>query len=118
MVSIDYLHEVAYGCIEIAKSIHFGNVDPLQFTHSMRMRAERVTKHISWLTKRINSDGWSGLPDRFEILWGPDYCGRYDLVQFNKGSIIGITFLVLPANSPLPIIDKRQEVEAFVVQHE
>ena len=118
VVSIDYLHEMAYGCIEIAKSVHFGNVDPLQFTHSMRMRAERGTKHISWLTKRINSDGWSELPDRFEILWGPDYCGRYDLLQFNKGSIIGITFSVLPANSPLPIIDKRQEVEAFVVQHE
>ena len=114
LVSIDYLHEVASGCIRIAKYIYSGNFSPLDSTHSRRMRWSRKKKYDAWLMVRMNSDGWEDLPDRLEILWGPDYRGRYDLLLF-KGDGIKAYFSELPEVFSLPIIDKRTELEDFDV---
>lgn len=115
LVSIDYLHEVSGGCIHIAEAIHYGNFDPLDSTHSQRMRWARKKKRDAWLMVRMNSGGWDELPDRLEILWGPDYRGRHDLLLFKGGGIIAY-FSELPEDFPLPIIDKRAEVEAYDVE--
>ena len=116
LISIDYLHEVAYGCIQLAMSIHFGNFNPREFTHSLRMYRQRGEKYNAWLTKRLASESLSELPDRWEILWGPDYLGRYDLIEF-VGGVGTPLFTVLPENTSLPIVDKRKEVADFDVQH-
>ena len=113
-MSVDYQHEVAYGCNLIVKSVHYGSIDPRQHTYSRRMLMERRSKYNAWLTARMNSAGWGDLPDRWEILWGPDPLGQYDLLRFEAGSIVP-RFDKLPENPSLPIVDKRAEVEAFDV---
>ena len=113
-MSVDYQHEVAYGCNQIVKSVHYGDIDPRQYTYGRRMFMERGSKYNAWLTVRINSEGWGDLPDRWEILRGPDPLERYDLLLFQEGSIHSY-FAKLPENPSLPIDDKRMEVEAFNV---
>ena len=112
VVSIDYLHEVIRGCINIAEYIFRGNFPPLDSTRSQRMRWSRKEKYNAWLMVRMNSADWENLCDRLEILWGPDYRGRYDLLLF-QGDGIKAYFAKLPENFSLPLIDKRTEVEAF-----
>ena len=52
------------------------------------------------------------LGDRLEILWGPDYRGRYDLCLFeDKGR--KDYFSEIPDGFELPVVDKRKEVEAL-----
>ena len=111
-ISIDYLHEVAYGCIEILKYIHYRLGHAGDFKLSLRMHRGRSEKYNSWLTLRINSEDWGTLPDRIEILWGPDYQNRYDLLVV-KGGSCSIRFSVLPENPSLQVDDKRNEVEEF-----
>ena len=60
-VSVDYLHEVVFGCIKIVKHAKNGRFEPLQYTHSWRMRRERQRKYDDWLTVRMNSVGWMTL---------------------------------------------------------
>ena len=74
-VSVDYLHEIVYGCIVILNNSRHDRSDPTQYTRSWRLRSERSKKHYDWLTVRMNSDGWDELRDRLEILWGPDHLG-------------------------------------------
>lgn len=112
LVSVDYLHEVTYAAIVIADSIVTGNCDPRQFTKSGRMRHTRTNKYTDWLTVRMNSDGWKELGDRLEILWGPDYRGRYDLCLF-QGQQMAQCFSDIPKDFDLPIVDKRKEIATF-----
>ena len=114
-ISIDYLHEVAYGCNEIAKSAYRGEPATRQYTHSRRMYFSRQEKYQAWLTVRMNSDGWGELPDRWEILWGPDYRERYDLLLF-KGKGMEPFLSEWPENPALPIFDKRKELEEYDVE--
>ena len=113
-ISIYYLHEVAYGCNSIIKYIHRGNkgVNPRADTYSWRMHWLRREKCDEWLTERLNSDDGRKLPDRWEILSGPDYIGRYDILQVKDGDIL-LSFSARPQNSPLPIVDKRKKLEGF-----
>ena len=89
-ISIDYLHEVAYGCNEIAKSAHYGNMNPRQDTHSWRMYWSRQEKYRAWLTVWMNSDSWGEFSDRCELMRGPDYRGRYDFVVFPRENSISL----------------------------
>ena len=114
MVSVGFLHEIAYGCTRMVEYAHNGNSEPSRYTHSWRMRRKRDRKCRDWLTVRMNSDGWDELPDRFEILWGPDYRERHDLILF-KGKSAKTYFAELPEGFSLPIVDKRQEIESFDV---
>ena len=63
---------------------------------------------------RMNSQRGDELGDRLEILWGPDYRGRHDLLRF-KGKATQLCFAELPENFSLPLVDKRQEFESFDV---
>ena len=115
LVSIDYLHEVAYGCARIIEHAHSDLSEPSEFTRSWRMYRQRATKYRHWLTVRMNSEGWDELGDRLEILWGPDYRGRYDLYLFTD-NVSKAYFSELPDAGTLPVVDKRNEIETFDVE--
>ena len=115
LVSVDYLHEIVFACIRTIEFAHFGRFDPTQHTHSWRMRRERLKKYHDWLTVRMNSEGWNELKDRLEILWGPDYLGRYDLYLF-RDQKKSEWFSDMPRDFSSPIVDKRKEIEHFDVE--
>ena len=111
-VSVDYLHEVAYGAIRIVDWIVHKTSPPSQHTHSWRLYCKREEKYSQWYDVRMGSDGWDELGDRVESLWGPDYLGRYDLYIF-EGNTIKPTFSELPTDLKLRILDKRKELEDY-----
>ena len=113
-VSVEFLHEIAYGCTRMVEYAHTGNSNPSKYTHSWRMHRKRNKKQRAWLMVRVNSKGWDKLGDRLEILWGPDYRGRYDLVLFRGKKAIK-DFAERPEGLSLSIVDKRQEIESFDV---
>ena len=117
LVSVDYLHEIVYGCTRIIEYAHKGEFEPSQYTRTWRMRRERKgkRKYSAWLTVRRNSPGWYDLGDRLEILWGPDYRGRYDL-YLSRGKERKYLFSEIPDDSALPVVDKRKEIETFDVE--
>ena len=112
-VSVDYLHEVVFGCNRIVEYARNGRFDPTRYTHSWRLRWERKRKCDAWLNARLNSPEWDDLGDRLEVLWGPDYRGRCDLLHFiGRGTTP--RFSAVPDNIGVPIVDKREEVEALL----
>lgn len=115
VVSVDYLHELVYGCIRIIEYVKNGITEPDTCTHSWRMRWKREIKYRHWLLVRANSDEWNDLDDRLEILWGPDYRGRYDLYLFRGKQIIDY-FSEIPDDFELPIEDKTKEIANFDVE--
>ena len=115
LVSVDYLHEIGYGCIRIIEYVINGRFKPHQYTYSRRMQHKRQAKYNQWLTVRMNSDGCDELGDRLEILWGPDPLGRYGLCLFQVKET-KFYFSGNPEQFELPVIDKRKEVENFDVK--
>ena len=115
IVSVDYLHETVYGCIRIGEHASNGRFEPMRYTRSWRLRGQRTQKYQDWLTVRMNSEGWNELGDRLEILWRPDYLGRYDLYLF-RSKVMQAYFSEPPDNCTLPVIDKRKEIESFDVE--
>ena len=111
-VSIDYLHEIVFGCTQILKFLSNGRYDPSEFTHSWRLREERKKVYDDWMSSRITSSEFDDLGDRVEILWGPDYKDRYDLLIFEDREITP-RFESIPNDSGLEVKDKREEIEAF-----
>ena len=115
-VSIEFMHEVIFGTLRIAEYAANGKFEPSQHLYSLRKRGDRWEgKFNHWLTVRMNSEGWEELGDRLEILWGPDYKNRYDMLLF-KGRGRENCFCEMPEDFDLPIIDKRAEVEKFDVE--
>ncbi len=62
----------------------------------------------------MNLPGWGEECDRLEILWGPDYGGRYDYLVFEDSRIRSF-FARLPDSEKveLAMLDKRSELESF-----
>ena len=114
-VSVDYFHEVVFGCIRIIQYARNERFEPSQYTRSWRMRRERKRKYNAWLTVRMNTVGWDKLDDRLEIFWGPDYRNRYDLWLF-RGRGMNNYFTQIPDDLKLPIVDKRTEIGAYDVE--
>ena len=108
-VSVEYLHEIVFGCIKLINFAMDGYFEPSEFTHSWRMRSERMSKYDAWLNARMVSPGWDALGDRVEILWGPDYRGRHDIFVF-RGKTIDDRFSEIPDGVGFPIVDKRKEI--------
>ena len=115
LVSVDYLHEIVYGANSIVEYAHDSKWKPSGLTYSYRLRWDRREKYHHWLTVRMNSEGWSEIGDRLEILWGPDYRGRYDLFVF-RGESIQERFSDIPKGLNFPVIDKRADIETFDVE--
>ena len=114
-VSVDYLHEIAFGCTRVVEYATNGRFDPSRYTHSWRLRGRRNVKYNDWLTVRMNSEAWDELGERLEILWGPDHLGRYDLYLF-RGKGISEYFSQIPDDFAIPVVDKRKEIETFDVE--
>lgn len=115
LVSVDYLHELTYGLTRIVEWAVYKRFHPSHRTHSWRLRWKRQQKYHDWNTVRINSKTGCEPGDRIETLWGPDYCGRYDLYIF-QGRNTKSVFGEVPADLELPVVDKRREIELFDVE--
>ena len=112
-VSIDFLHEITYGCIQMVLRIQKGDSNPSSFTNSLRMFDERSVRiYRNWYTNRIASEEWDELSDRVEILRGPDYKGRFDY-QIFCGNKTTRFFGVPPDTFDLPVMDMRTAVAKF-----
>ena len=115
VVSVEFLHEIVFGCVRMIEYAHNGRFKPTQYTRGWRLRRKRKQKYSDWLTVRMNTDGWDDMGDRLEILWGPDYRGRHDLLLF-KGGGMRHYFTKVPDDFSLPIIDKRKDIDEFDVE--
>ena len=113
-VSINVMHEVVYGCVQLVRSIDKGDDKAGGATYSWRLRWKRSHLYRDWLTVRMNSPRWGQEGDRFEILYGPDYGDRYDYLVFDGGQIRSF-FAPLPnaEEADLSVVDKRGELESF-----
>lgn len=113
-VSINVMHEVVYGCVQLVESIYRSDERAAGAIYSRRLRQKRLGIHRAWLRARMNSPGWGQEGDRIEILWGPDYGDRYDYLVF-KGDTRQPFFGPLPKADEVevPMIDKRSELESF-----
>lgn len=115
IVSVDYLHEIVFGCARILEHAINGRFDPASHIRSWRLRHNRMEKYSHWLTVRMNSEGWGEQGDRWELLWGPDYLDRHDLLLFKDEGRLHF-FSKIPDDSGLPIVDMREEIESFDVE--
>ena len=113
-VSINIMHETAYGSVRLLESIHKGSNEARRYTYSWRLHRTRAQHSRDWLTVQMNSPRWNRGHDRLEILWGPDYSDRYDYFVV-EGDRVRSCFAPLPNADELefPIVDKRAELEAF-----
>ncbi len=116
-VSINAMHEIMYGCVELLRSIQEGTGKASRADYSWRLHEYRWGFHREWLDSRLNSSGRDQEGDRLEILWGPDYRERYDYVVV-KGSRGTIFFRRLPntEESDVPVVDKRRELEVCEIE--
>ncbi len=114
LVSVNVMHEVAFGCVMIVESIYKDEDLTERYTYSWRLQRERSKLLSIWFSNRINSLGWGQEGDRIEILWGPDYNDRYDYLAF-KDDRHQWFFAPLPnaEETKLSMIDKRQELKSF-----
>ncbi len=115
LVSINLIHEIVYGCIELIRLIRIGSENQVRrSTYSWRLYWVRKRFQIEWLNVRLNSPEWGGGEDRIEITFGPSYGNRYDYFIF-KGESIQPYFAPLPDKEQIkfPILDKRSELALF-----
>jgi hypothetical protein len=114
LVSINVMHEMVFGCLQLVESIDKGDQEARQGTYGWRLRRKRSRLQRDWLTVRMNSPDWGKEGDRLEILSGPVYGDRYDYLVF-QGDRIRSFFAPLPdaVEVGLPVRDKRHELEAF-----
>lgn len=114
LVSINVMHEVVYGCVQLISSIDKGDEKADRATYSWRLYWKRSRLQRDWLMVRMNSPEWGQEGDRLEILSGPAYGDRYDYLVF-EGDRIRPFFAPLPDAEEvgLPIRDKRSELASF-----
>ena len=113
-VSINVMHEVVFGCVQLVRSIDKRDEKAEEATYSWRLRWRRSDRYQDWLTVRMNSPRWGNEGNRLEILWGPGYGDRYDYLVFEDGRIRSF-FAPLPntEDTELSVIDKRRELKLF-----
>ena len=112
LVSVDYLHEIVFGCVRILQCAEHPGFNPRDFCRSRRLHEERMHACGDWLDSRLKSDGLHSKEARYEILWGPDYQDRYDLLSFRDGRLVS-SLSKLPDDQGLLVVDKRDEIKAF-----
>ena len=113
-VSINVMHEVVYGCVQLVRSIDKRDGNAGGATYSWRLQWRRSTLQQDWLTVRMNLPDWGQEGDRLELLWGPGYGDRYDYLVFEGGRIRSF-FAPLPnaEEAGLLVVDKRSELRSF-----
>ena len=108
-VCVDYLHEVVYGCIRMIVYAGNSRFPPSGYTHSNRLRWDRKRLYDQWLEAQMLSDEWGKSGERWIVLWGPDYCGRFDLLHY-AGDGYSAHFDAWPDSSEIPVSDLRRDV--------
>ena len=112
-VSIDYMHEIIYGCIRMVYAAIHRTSDATKHLKGLRMHHQRwIETHRGRLMARVHTEGWKELGARLEVLWGPDDCGRYDFIIHNAEGGGTVYFDELPEGHGLPIHDVRRPTEA------
>lgn len=111
-ISIELMHEFVYGCNGIVRNAHNSRFNPLQRTHSWRLRRKRREKYDDWLLVQRISGETEKLTGKLVILWGPDYSGRYDMFLITANGAEDY-FSEKPTDSSIPTVDKRNELEEF-----
>ena len=110
-VSVEYLHEAAYGAIVILERARGGADDPRDCTRSFRLRWSRERAAMNWLEARMNAGGEWNPGHKIEKLWGPDYKGRFDYFLFQGAGQMIYGFGPIPEHLGLLVIDMRAEVD-------
>ena len=115
-VSVDYLHEVVYGCVKMIVYEENGLFPPRRYTYSHRLRWDRRRAYGGWLETQMLSDRWGAGGESWIVLWGPDYGGRFDLVRHEEGGYREY-FREWPEDSETPVHDMRREVTRVLANH-
>ena len=115
-VCVEYLHELAYGCIRIIVHAENGRFHAIRYTHSNRLRSDRRRSYDEWLEAQMLSDEWRMAGERWTVLWGPDYRGRFDLVQHVEDGY-NEYFDEWPTSSEIPVYDFRSQVKRVLASH-
>ena len=113
LVSVDYLHEVVYGCVGMLVYESNGRFPPRNYTHSYRLRSNRQQAYDGWLEDKLRSDEWREIGEYWIVLWGPDYHERFDLVH-HKERCYNMLFRKWPEDSEIPMHDMRREVMGVI----
>lgn len=120
-ISINLMHEIALACVLLIKEHR-----PEEWTHSHRLHSSRKEFYKTWEQQMIHT----GILNRpigrvIEILWGPDYKGRYDLMHsINDGKTLcaGLTTFEKepePAkNGEYTVIDRRKLISRVLPKSE
>ena len=115
-VSVDYLHEVVYGCIRMIVYEGNGRFPPRRYTYSHRLRWDRQQAYDDWLEAQMLSDRWQAAGERWIVLWGPDYHGRFDLLR-HAGPGYSAFFGMWLEDSEIPVHDMRREVMRVLAEN-
>ena len=115
IISIEYMHEITFGCIRVIEYALYGRFNPSQYTLSQRMRRRREQTYLDWLSVRMNTSEWKDRDDTLEILWGPDPLGHFDMLLPKRGQL---KFGQIPEDHGLPVVDLRYEIKNFSTNSE
>ena len=115
-VCVEYLHELTYGCIRTIVYADNGRFHPSRSTHSYRLRSDRRRAYDEWLEARMLSEEWRTGGERWTVLWGPDYRGRFDLVEHLEDGYSEY-FDEWPTSLEIPVHDVRGEVAGVLACH-
>ena len=114
LVSINMMHEIVYGCLDLIKSIHYENKIAGRYTYSWRLYYARSRLRRYWCELLLNSPKYEYEGDRLEILWGPTYDDRYDFLVFkNKQTHPFFASLPNKEENRLPVINKQGDFALF-----
>ena len=115
-VCVDYLHELVYGCVRIIVYTENGRFPPKLHAHSFRLRSDRQRAYDHWLETQMLSEEWQVADERWIVLWGPDYRGRFDLLHHVQNGYSGL-FDEWPTGSEIPVYDVRPQVKRVLASH-
>ncbi len=114
VVDVHFMHEMAFGCLQLIKAVLWENPILRQNTYSFRLSQTCWNDYNKMLMKRMNSQGpWSKYDDWFEIFYGPDYRQRYGYVRYVECGEKRVDPPVLLGEWPnvkdVLVVDRRQD---------
>lgn len=113
-ISIDYLHEVVFGVLQILEEVLHQH-SARQSLYSQRRYRERFDKYLGWIGDRMNKPGWAELRDRIEVYGVYDRQGRTDFIiwQTINAEVKGCPqFGELPDDDNLPVVNMEKEARS------
>ena len=84
-VSINVMHEIVYGCVQLVHYINNCPDMPGECIYSERLRWRRLDRYKDMRLDQRDQPGCKQKGNRIEILWGPDYKDRCDYLVVKDG---------------------------------